>query len=146
MNDELKPSPDSAPRKLGVWVDHRIAKFVELRGDQVRCSEIRSDLERKHRSTGGFKMPGKAYIKSTSASEKHMNRKNEEHLRRFYQDVLKTVEQADRFVLLGPGQAKTGLLREIKQSQTLAPRLAAVMTTEDMTERQLIAKVKEFFH
>lgn len=133
-------------RRLGIWLDHRIARFVELVGDEVKCSELRSNVERKHRSTGGLRMPGKNYMKSFAASEKNTERARSEHVKRFYAQVLEALTPADRFILLGPGEAKSELAKEIKENQNLMGKLAGVLTAEDMTDRQLVAAVRDFFH
>lgn len=133
-------------RRVGVWLDHRVAHFVEISGDEVRRKDIVSAVEKKHRSTGGTRMGGKTFVKSFAASEKHRDRVREEHIRQFYESVLEELRGADAIVIIGPGEAKAELSSLLMQEHGLAERMAGVLPASAMTERQLVAAVKKLLH
>jgi hypothetical protein len=54
------------------------------------------------------------------------------------------VRNAESLVILGPGEAK-GELRKRLVKNKLGGRVAAVETADKMTDRQIVAKVREYF-
>lgn len=134
------------PRRLGVWVDHRLARLVELRGDDVVCSTIPSNIPRKHRSTGGTRMPGRSFVRNAGASADHMAHQRAEKIRIFFDQIIGELGKADEICVLGPGEARIELAARIDGSHSLAKRLKGVFSAEKMTDRQLVAAVKGLFH
>ena len=66
-------------------------------------------------------------------------------LKKYYRELIKTVQQADTTLVMGPGEAKKGLKKEIEKSKGLAQKIARVETQDKMTEKQIIARVRSFF-
>ena len=146
MNDRVLLKEPEPATLVGIWLDHFRAHIVELKGNQVRHSLIESHVGRRHRSTGGTKLPGKSYVKSFAASEKNAESARREHLDRYYKNVLKSLPAVDQLVIMGPGVAKTEFQKTVAKNRRLAAGLRGIVTAKAMTDRQLIAQVKRYFH
>jgi hypothetical protein len=48
-------------------------------------------------------------------------------------------------MIMGPGEAKIELKKEMEKSNTLIPKLAGVYTSDKMTANQISAEVKSYF-
>ena len=55
------------------------------------------------------------------------------------------IQDADKILILGPGEAKHELERRMTESRDLAARIKKIEAADKMTERQFAAKLKEFF-
>ena len=132
-----------AERLVGVWLDHRKARIVELHGDEVHEQEIESTVERHTRSTGGTKVGGTPYINAMGASERHQDERRHHEVAEFYGNVMKAITGAD---LLGPGLAKGEFADVLRGQKGFTDRIVSIATSEKLTERQLVAQVKVIFH
>jgi stalled ribosome rescue protein Dom34 len=70
-------------------------------------------------------------------------RKHQSH--NFCQMVIKKAAKADSIFIFGPGEAKLELTKEIEKIKGQHDRIAAVETSDRLTENQIIAKVEAFF-
>ena len=78
-------------------------------------------------------------------SEKGMEERRKHHLNRYYDKVIDRIRDADKVLILGPGEAKRELEKRMRESQGLTARIVKIEAADKMTERQLAAKVKKFF-
>ncbi|HHP7234750.1 MAG TPA: hypothetical protein ACFCUC_08980 [Desulfobacterales bacterium] len=79
-----------------------------------------------------------------------MDRKIEERqkhqLSRYYETVIHAVKNADKILIMGPGEAKIELRKQIESSMPpLSLRIFAVESCDKMTERQIVARVRSVF-
>lgn len=125
-------------KNLGVWIDHRQAIIVLLADGEEAVAVIESGIEPLSRTTTG------AHRKGDHVAEDTLDRKHVAELNRYFDDVANFLRDADAILLMGPGAAKGGLKKRIK-SKTLLSRVADVETADKMTQRQVVAKVREHF-
>ena len=145
MDPRNLPSPTPEMCCIGLWIDHEKAHIVALRDGDVACTSLDSNVERRSKTTGGLRMPGRNYINNATVSEKKRDRRYTDQLDKYYKNVLKAVAIADRFVILGPGAAKNEIASAARADPETANRLVSVETAVPMSERQLIANVKAYF-
>ncbi len=81
----------------------------------------------------------KGRISENKQEHKFMNQLNN-----YYDDVLKALQGADPLLTLGPGEAK-GEFQKRLQSKKFPPRLVEIETADKMTDRQVAAKVREYY-
>jgi hypothetical protein len=127
----------------GLWIDHRKAVIVVVsdKGEETRV--IESNVE---------KQPGRfAGIRSTTPYEAQMvpaddsrERRFMGELRNYYDEVISVIRLAESILLFGPGEAK-GELKKRLEGDRLGERIVAVETNDVMTDRQIAAKVREYF-
>jgi hypothetical protein len=78
------------------------------------------------------------------SGEDMRDRRFAEHLRRYYDDVIAHIRDAEAIQIFGPGEAKVELEQRI-ESGALKGRILAVETVDKMTDRQIAAKVRRRF-
>jgi hypothetical protein len=53
--------------------------------------------------------------------------------------------QPEAVLIFGPGEAKLQLKERLSRSKTLAERIVGIETTDELTDPQIVAKVKEHY-
>jgi hypothetical protein len=66
------------------------------------------------------------------------------HLNIYYDAVIATIRDAESIMLFGPGEAK-GELKERLERSNLGGRIVSIETVDKMTDRQIKAKVRQYF-
>ena len=129
---------------VGLWIDHRKAVITVVTDKGEETKVIESNVE---------KQPGRsAGIRSTTPYESQKvpaddSREQEftGHLQGYYDEVIAAIRDADSILIFGPGEAK-GELRKRLERDKLGGRIVAMETVDKMTDHQIAAKVREYFH
>ena len=66
-------------------------------------------------------------------------------MNKYYDEVIAVIRDAESVLLFGPGEAK-GELKKRLEKDKLGGQIIAVETVDKMTDRQIAAKVREYFH
>lgn len=134
-------------KKIGIWVDRKKALIVILDPMEAEPSiqEILSDRERHVRLSGGSRTKRTPWGPQQIASDSKLEARDQQHMKRFYQQVIEAVSDAYKIILMGPGEAKMELKKEIDKSKSLSECLVHMETCDKMTDRQFAARVREFF-
>jgi hypothetical protein len=128
---------------VGLWIDHRKAVIVRVSDHGEETKVIESDVE---------KQPGRfAGVRSTTSYEAQKvpaddsrQRELTGRLHGFYDEVIAAISDAESILILGPGEAKGELRKRLERKQHDA-RIVAMETVDKMTDRQVAAKVREYF-
>ena len=129
----------------GLWIDHRQAVIVSITDDGETIKRMDSDIERKVRLSGGSRTAKTPYgPQQVSVDGKQQERINRQ-LRQYYQQIIRRIQDAAKILILGPGEAKTELKKEMEKSKELASKKITVEPADKMTERQIAARVRQFF-
>lgn len=130
---------------VGLWLDHRQAVMVSITDDAETIKRIDSDIERKVRLSGGSRSAKTPYgPQQVSVDGKQQERINRQ-LHQYYQEIIRRIQDAAKILILGPGEAKIELKKEMEKSRELAAKKITVEPADKMTERQIAAKVRQFF-
>lgn len=139
-------------KHVGIWLDHRRAWVVSLvkgnlppRDDEVIFETFKSNMERKVRLSGGSRTRKTPYGPQDIAVDGTMERRIKQQLRDYYRAIIAYIQDADRIIIFGPGEAKFEFKKEIEKARGVAHKIKGVETTDKMTEKQIIAKVKKFY-
>lgn len=130
--------------QIGIWIDHKEAVLVAIGGEKTTVARIKSNAESHFRPSGGRKMGGTSVAQSVS-KEQTADERRKHQLHDFYQMVIKKIQKADTVFIFGPAEAKLELVREIESIKGRHAAIAAVETTDRLTENEIVAKVKAFF-
>lgn len=126
---------------VGVWIDHASARIVELTAGRAPAFKtLLSHAESRHRSTGQSGVPPPGHIGGNT--ESHYQNRREEHLHRFYDQVLESITSADGLAIMGPGEAKSELLTRMERINGLRARALQTETTTRLSDEQILARVK----
>lgn len=129
--------------KAGIWIDRRKAFIVLLSSQGEEMVEIASNIEKQPgRKEGG--QPGAPYEAQLVKADDSRERKLTGELNQYYTEVTAALGSADALLIFGPGEAK-GELKRFLENAKRETIIVAVETTDKMTDRQITAKVREYF-
>ena len=131
---------------LGIWLDHMQAYLVWVDSEgktRVRYEEV-EETERGLR-------PGLAFSGGTGkfgAMAPHTDPNGKRHLQavRLYETICKAARDAHRVYIFGPGVAKKEMEKKLLEHKDFTGRIAALESADRMTQPQIEARVKKFFH
>jgi hypothetical protein len=66
------------------------------------------------------------------------------HLNIYYDAVIACIRDAETILIFGPGEAK-GELKKRLETNKLSGRIVGIETIDKMTDRQVAAKVRQYF-
>ena len=118
---------------VGLWIDHRKAVIVFVMGKEEEIKLIISNIEHPH-GQSGVSVP----------ADDLQQRVSTEHLNSYYDEVISSLRNAEAILIMGPGEAKGELKKRIERNH-LNGREVEVETVDKMTDRQIVAKVREHF-
>jgi stalled ribosome rescue protein Dom34 len=134
----------NSKKQTGIWIDGSKAIIIELNDGKEVISEIESEIENSvHHNKEGDKgsFMGAHHINNEKKFEERRKNQTEQYLNK----VVAQVKHSDELFIMGPAEIKTKLRGKVESDRSLAPRLRAVETSEQMTMNQCVAKVKNFF-
>ena len=118
---------------VGLWIDHRKAVIVFVTGAEEEIKQIKSDVEKSGSPSG-----------SSVRADDLLQNELTEHLNQYYDEVISSLRKAEALLIMGPGEAK-GELKKRLERHPLNGREVEVETADKMTDRQIVAKVREHF-
>ena len=119
---QSKKKPSQDKKMVAIWLDQETAEIFAVSDHQINKCIIKSELPRKHRSTGGVQ-PNPPYERHALTSEHNENRWRDQMTKKFFSHIISHLDDASRIVLMGPGETKNLLQREINTIETLRSQL-----------------------
>ena len=129
--------------KVGLWIDHRKATVVTVTDKGEEMGLIISRAEKQPRRSGDSPLKG-SYEPHHVPAEDSRQRTLTEHLNIYYDAVIASIRDAEAILIFGPGEAK-GELKERLEKHGLGGRIVGIETVDRMTDRQVAAKVRQYF-
>lgn len=130
-------------KEVGMWMDHRKAVLVALTDSGEEIERIESMVEKQLRRSGRSPLRGRFEAQQVPADDSRERRLTGQ--RNVYYDVIiQRIRDAEAVVILGPGEAK-GELKKRMEREGRSPRVIRIETAERMTDRQVVARVREHF-
>ena len=130
--------------RVGLWIDHRKAVIVAVTATGEATSLLISRVDKQLGRPGG--------IRSTTSYESQLVPADDRQERRltglygiYYDAVIASIRGAESILILGPGEAKGELKKRLKKDR-LDGRIVGIETADKMTDRQVSAKIREYFH
>jgi hypothetical protein len=130
-------------KDVGLWIDHRQAVIVINLDQEEEIRRVTSNME-KHVRYSGASQASDAGESHEYTSEDRRDRRFEDQLNRYYDEVIVYLRDASSILILGPGEAK-GELQKRLETQGLNDRIVAIKTSDKMTEDQIMAEVRQHF-
>ena len=128
---------------VGLWIDHQKAVVVVVSKQGEETREIDSGVESQPGRLAGVRSTTPYESQLVQADDSH-ERKLTGHLHEFYDKVIASIRDAETILIFGPGEAKDELKKRLVRDK-LDGRIAAVQTADKMTDREIAAKVREYF-
>ena len=129
--------------KVGLWIDHRKAIIVAITDKGEEIALIISKVEKQLRRSGDSPLKGSYESRQVPADDSRQ-RSFTGHLNIYYDAVIASIRDAESILIFGPGEAK-GELRKSLERNNLGGRVIAIETVDKMTDRQIAAKVRQYF-
>lgn len=129
--------------EVGLWVDHRKAVIVTIEDQKETVQIILSNMEKHTRFSSGAHSDTANDVNGSTAEDMR-DRQFDQHLGKYYSDVAYNIREADSILLFGPGEAKIEFAAYLKHEK-LDDKIAAVDTVDKMTDRQISAKVHDYY-
>jgi hypothetical protein len=122
-------------KAVGLWIDHRKAVIVSVTEKGEETSLIKSDMEKHVRYSGA---------PQEDSAEDQRDTRLTGHLNEYYDHVISCIHDAESILIFGPGEAKVELEKRL-ESEALSKRVVGIETVDKMTDRQIAAKVRQYF-
>jgi len=122
-------------KAVGLWIDHRKTVIVSVTDKGEETSQIESDMEKHVRYSGAAQ---------EDSAEDQRDTRFIGHLNKYYDQVISRIRDAESILILGPGEAK-GELEKRLESEALGGRVVGIETVDKMTDRQIGARVRQYF-
>jgi hypothetical protein len=131
---------------LGVWLDHREVFLIWVSEDgEVGTEHATMDYSGNGEKSGLAKSAGSG-VYGGLAPHADPTQKRHRQYRKFYDRIYRAARQADAVYIFGPGQAKQELEKFLAGHKDFNGRIRAVESAERMSEPQMVARVRQFFH
>ncbi len=119
---------------IGIWVDHQKAIIV-FAGNDRSVKTVDSHVG-SHPHFGGSQEGG---------GERKYEARFNQHLTRFYEDVIDQLGHPDAVFIFGPGEAKQQLEHQLTLHKELSSTSVETAPSDALTEPQIITKVRQHF-
>ena len=131
-------------QKIGVWIDHQKAVIVFASADSVTARTLESKIgpHARHSGRAGYPTPDGP---SEGSGERDYEARYDQHLNRYYDEVIAESGQPDSLLIFGPGEAKLQLAERLTHSTTKPAHPVAIETTDKLTDPQIVAKVRDHY-
>lgn len=116
---------------VGLWIDHKRAVIVSMTDDGQKIETLNANIEK----------PDDGNI---PPADNIQQRVETEHLNKFYDRVIASLDDPESIFLIGPGEAKGELQKRLEKTQ-IDKSAITVETADSMTDPQIAAKVREHF-
>jgi stalled ribosome rescue protein Dom34 len=120
-------------KTVGLWIDHRKAVIVFLKGQAEEIKQINSEAEKSHGHSG-----------SSVRADDLLQNEATEHLNRYYDEVIAGLQNASAILIMGPGEAKGELKKRLEKNHQDG-REIELETADKLTDRQIAAQAREYF-
>lgn len=113
-----------------LWIDHREARIIRI--DENTFDE---------RTLGAPHHIHRRHPKGESGAKEHPD-----DAKRFFRDVVRSLEGSSPILLVGPGSAKLDFFRYLHaHERTIESRVVGLETVDHPTDRQLAAHARAYF-
>ena len=128
---------------VGLWIDHRKAVIVALTDEAEEIKLIISKVEKQPGRPGGIRSKT-PYESQLVRADDSRQRKLTGHLSIYYDAVIACIRDSESILIFGPGEAKGELKKRLERNK-LGGRIVSIETIDKMTDRQIAAKVRQYF-
>jgi molybdopterin converting factor small subunit len=129
--------------QVGLWIDHRKAAIISVTEKGEETSEILSEVEKQLRRSGDSPLKGSYEAQKVPADNSRQRARTGE-LNTYYDEVISHIRDADSILIMGPGVAKHELQKRMQENR-LGAKVVGVETVDNLTEPQIVAKVRQHF-
>jgi hypothetical protein len=128
--------------RVGLWIDHKQAVIVTVHEKGETVQKIESGAKRiEWRAKGRRRAPDGAQY---AQGEDQLDNQFMEQLKKYYDRVAILLKGASSILIFGPGEARIEFKARLEREKG-PPREIQVQPADKMTDRQIVARVREHF-
>lgn len=124
---------------MGVWIDHKQAILV-TNPAEPELIRLLSNIEKRIRYSGASQSRD-LLAPHDATTEDGRDRRFEERLKHYYDEVISYLRDADEVFIMGPGEARLELQKQMLE-QGLYKVSITVQPADKMTDEQVVAAVR----
>ena len=132
-------------KKIGVWLDHRQAHFIDVSKGLAIVETAFSDQESQPRYRGEHGIGTLLGDHRSTNNEHHIHNRRENIIAQYYEMIIELLKQYDSILLFGPTSAKYELHNRLLKDKHFDTKVVVVKPAGHLTEQQMIAEVKAHF-
>lgn len=137
----MKYNPLAMHTFTGIWIDHAHATIIKSNKlAEMTLQTYSSEVEPHHK--GGHDDSEHQTIVN---QQRHDERRHNQ-MKSFSKELIKHLEDSDEIVIFGPGTAKHEFKNVLEDHKVLFSKVKGVETTDVLSEAELRAYMKEYFH
>lgn len=129
--------------KIGLWVDHRKAVVAVVAGGKEKVNVIESKVDKQLARYNGVRSTDR-FDRLQVAADDSQDRGFMNQINKYYDKVIALIKDAESILIFGPGEAKIELKKRLEKNK-LGGHIATVESADKMTDRQIEAKVREYY-
>ncbi len=133
-------------RKVGVWLDHSQAHFIDFSKGPASVETAYSDKESQLRFKGEIGSGSQLGNNRSTNSEHHTHNREQEFMHEYYNMLSDRLKNYDEIFLFGSTTAKDELYNKLKSDKQFVEKIINVKSADRLTENQMIAEAKKFFN
>ena len=118
----------------GLWIDHRKAVIAIVSAEDEKTLEIESNVEKQPSRVAGVRST--EHLGQEAPADDLHEKEFTGHLHHYYDQVIAAIRAAE----------SKGELKKRLEHAKLGKQITAIETADKMTDRQIAAKVREYFH
>ena len=115
---------------VGIWIDHKRAIIVSVSAGRVTRKTLESEVAAHPRYSR----------QQDDRGEKKYEKRHNQDLEQYYDDVIGQLGQPEALLILGPGEARLELRERLSRSKTWSDRTVDIETADKLTEPQIVAE------
>ncbi len=131
-------------REIGIWLNSTKAILVDINNGSKTVKTIESEIESRTRFPGEGKNYSRLGAMQINPSKKLTNRKKHQ-LHHYFEEIINNIEDASDLFIFGPSKTKNLLEKELKKHHQFQDKSIETENSDKLTQKQLIAKVKDHF-
>ena len=120
-------------KKLGIYLDHATAKYIDLSVDEVHHETLDSNSNHSEK------------VAMLHKNEKGMHNKEQQELGTFFNTIAKKILNYNSVLLFGPTDAKVEFFNYLRSDHKYDTIKIAVRNADKMNEKEEQVFVKHFF-
>jgi hypothetical protein len=131
-------------KQIGIWIDSIHAHVIRMEEKEPTVETIDSGIIPRERLEGEgkrFTRVGNVYIDFEKNEERRFDQQMDDYL----ENVMVAAREADELFIFGPAQTRIKLAKKIEAEKRMHKIVLANETAADMSERQMIAHVRQHF-
>ena len=129
--------------RIGIWLDHKCAKIVNVDGPGESMVTLKADIDTS-KAKGGSRSKD-PYGPVITVSEKKHQAKKEQQVKAFFDQIADFVKDAESIAVFGPGELKSHFKNFLLDDSSLKSKFTGIEAADSMTDNQVVAMVREYY-